>query len=196
MQAVAAFSRRFPRIGLDISGGSHGRLYQLLTGGQADLVFSDQRRDLSRNFVNLYLTSSRLVAVVARQGRQRDSRQSPQRATGSADVRELADLPVILLASDDQRSAEEDFHHSALGLTSRCIFASSREEAQLLMAANQGYLLMDEGESAQVDPQVGRALALTRQGEPLVRKYYAFWSRDNSGYYVEAFAQLLKSQFQ
>lgn len=40
------------------------------------------------------------------------------------------------------------------------------------------------------------AVPLLRAGEPIWRNYCAFWKKDNSGYYVEEFADLLHAQFQ
>ena len=36
---------------------------------------------------------------------------------------------------------------------------------------------------------------LVRGEEPILRSYCAGWKKDNSGYYVEEFAELLKTQF-
>ncbi|HCA04693.1 MAG TPA: LysR family transcriptional regulator, partial [Ruminococcaceae bacterium] len=36
---------------------------------------------------------------------------------------------------------------------------------------------------------------LNRSGKQLTRNYCAFWKEDNSGYYVEEFAEMLKQQF-
>lgn len=38
-------------------------------------------------------------------------------------------------------------------------------------------------------------LPLVRGDAPILRNYCAFWKRDNSGYYVEEFAALLKAEF-
>lgn len=38
-------------------------------------------------------------------------------------------------------------------------------------------------------------IPLTRGGEPITHNYCAFWKKDNSGFYVEEFAGLLKAQF-
>lgn len=40
-----------------------------------------------------------------------------------------------------------------------------------------------------------RRVLLTRRGKPISRNYCAFWKTDNSGYYVEDFADILKSKF-
>ena len=34
-----------------------------------------------------------------------------------------------------------------------------------------------------------------RAKAPILRSYCAFWKKDNSGYFVEAFAKLLQAQF-
>lgn len=41
-----------------------------------------------------------------------------------------------------------------------------------------------------------RRISLVRQGKPIIRNYCAFWKLNNSGYYVEEFAEMLKQQFE
>ena len=41
-----------------------------------------------------------------------------------------------------------------------------------------------------------RRIPLFRNGEQITRNYCAFWKKDNSGYYVEEFAELLKQKFE
>ncbi|BDR54212.1 hypothetical protein KIMH_03230 [Bombiscardovia apis] len=64
-----------------------------------------------------------------------------------------------------------------------------------MVAANKGYLLLDERGQGQVSQQAGRTLALRGGERKLARNYYAFWLQGNSDYYIEAFAQILKEQF-
>ncbi|RBP97816.1 LysR family transcriptional regulator [Bifidobacterium aemilianum] len=187
LQAVSAFSQAFPQIGLDIAHGDHEHLYRLLTDDQVDLVFSDQRRALSGNFHNLYLTESRLLAVLS-------TRALPQ-GERHIDIASLSKLPCILVASKDHREDEEDYHRNTLGVRSRFICANTLEEAEMLVVANKGFLLTDARGSQQFSRDLSQALPVTHRGQPMTRKYYAFWNRDNSGYYVETFAQLLKQQF-
>lgn len=44
-------------------------------------------------------------------------------------------------------------------------------------------------------PSISR-IPLFRGDSPIRRNYCAFWKKDNSGYYVEAFAEMLKSKFE
>lgn len=64
-----------------------------------------------------------------------------------------------------------------------------------MVIGRKGFLPV-EGASAL--PTTGASivrLPLVRGGESILRNYCAFWKKDNSGYYVEAFAELLKAQF-
>ncbi|WP_317643656.1 substrate-binding domain-containing protein [Bombiscardovia apis] len=172
---------------MSISQGTHEQLYSQLTSGRIDLAFNDQRRALSGHFINEYLTSSQLVALLPK-------RALPQ-ARETVSIADIAELPCILVASQDQRQDEIDYYRDALGLGSRYLFSESIEEAELMVAANKGYLLLDERGQGQVSQQAGRTLALRGGERKLARNYYAFWLQGNSDYYIEAFAQILKEQF-
>lgn len=51
------------------------------------------------------------------------------------------------------------------------------------------------GEQEWFDPAV-KHIPLVRRGEPVTKTYCVFWKKDNSGYYIEEFAQMLKAEFQ
>ena len=50
------------------------------------------------------------------------------------------------------------------------------------------------GEQVWFDTAVSRIL-LVRNQNPIQKTYCAFWKKDNSGYYIEEFAQILQSCF-
>lgn len=50
------------------------------------------------------------------------------------------------------------------------------------------------GEQAWLDSTITR-ICLARNGEPVKKTYCAFWRKDNSGYYIEDFAEILKARF-
>ena len=57
------------------------------------------------------------------------------------------------------------------------------------------YLPVDlSGEQVVVDSAVKR-IQLVRRGEPVTKTYCVFWKKDNSGYYIEEFAEMLKEEF-
>ena len=69
------------------------------------------------------------------------------------------------------------------------------QEARLKLITGQGYMPVDViGEQAWFDTSVSR-IPLHRNHQPVRKVYCAFWKKDNSGYYIEDFAEILKSCF-
>lgn len=61
-----------------------------------------------------------------------------------------------------------------------------------MIITGQGYLPVDViGEQVWFDSAVKR-IPLVRRGEPVTKTYCVFWKKDNSGYYIEEFAEMLK----
>lgn len=82
-----------------------------------------------------------------------------------------------------------------LGLHGDYRFADSLQEARLMIITGQGYLPVDViGEQMWFDSAVKR-IPLVRRGEPVTKTYCVFWKKDNSGYYIEEFAEMLKEEF-
>ena len=64
-----------------------------------------------------------------------------------------------------------------------------------MVAGRKGFLPV---EGVAFAPTAGISILripLFRGDEPIRRNYCAFWKKNNSGYYVEEFAKLLKAQF-
>ena len=81
-----------------------------------------------------------------------------------------------------------------MGMESAFLYAENLEEARLMVIGRKGFLVVEGGVSAPPPPSIVR-LPLLRDGEPILRNYCAFWKKDNSGYYIEEFAEILKSCF-
>ncbi|POD82828.1 hypothetical protein S101258_02213 [Lactiplantibacillus plantarum subsp. plantarum] len=82
-----------------------------------------------------------------------------------------------------------------LGVRSEFVRAQNYDEAQMLIASNQGYLIINQRMQSQLDQEIVKMLPLFKGNRNLVQNYYAYWQADNSGYYIETFAELLKQNF-
>ena len=70
-----------------------------------------------------------------------------------------------------------------------------RFEGGLKIITGRGYMPVDViDEQTWFDSTINR-IPLVRNGESVRKTYCAFWRKDNSGYYVEEFAALLKAIF-
>jgi hypothetical protein len=64
-----------------------------------------------------------------------------------------------------------------------------------MVVANRGFLPVEGTSSDSFFGATLRRLPLLRDGAQIKRRYCAFWKKDNSGYYVEEFAEMLKGMY-
>lgn len=95
----------------------------------------------------------------------------------------------------EQQEAERIYYKEIVGIQGDFLFAESLEEARLLVVGGKGFMPIEGGESETGFAPVLNRVLLTGKGNPIRRTYCAFWKADNSGYYIEDFADMLKSRF-
>jgi DNA-binding transcriptional LysR family regulator len=186
-QAVSDFSAKYPDVSISIINGNHEDLYDALRLGSVDLILNDQRRAFSDEYVNCILGTSECFIEVA------DS--NPVALKESVEVQELKSMQCILVASAGQRENEQKYYHDIVGIQGEFIFAENLEEARMLVAGGKGFMPVEGLESSMQLGITLRRIPLLRGGKPIRRNYCAFWKADNSGYYIEEFAEILKSKF-
>ncbi|HJD47394.1 MAG TPA: LysR family transcriptional regulator [Candidatus Mediterraneibacter norfolkensis] len=183
-QAVAEFSQMYPEVSISIVNGTHEELYDLLRFGGVDLVLNDQRRAFSDKYANYQLLQCGCYAELS--VRNRLSSQD------SVDLEDLKHSACILISSREQQNTEEEYFRNTLGFGGRFLFAESLEEGRLMVAGNRGFLPI---ESVGTLPPAGasiRRLPIMQNGQQLRRNYCVFWVKEQTNYYIEEFAGLLK----
>lgn len=186
--ALEEFSAKYPDVQVKIEYGNHEELYSLLRTGGVDLVLNDQRRAFSDEYVNLILTVGNEYIEI--------SSRSPIASLPSVTPQELKNIPCILVASKNQRETEQEYYREVVGFPGEFLFAENLEEARLMVIGGQGFMPV---EGAKREEDFGSSITrvpLFRGDAQITRNYCAFWKRDNSGYYVEEFADMLKSKFE
>ena len=104
-------------------------------------------------------------------------------------------MPCILVINQAGQQEEQNYYENIIGLHGDFMFADTIQEARLKIITGQGYLPVDViGEQAWFDTVVSR-IPLYRNNQPVRKIYCAFWRKDNSGYYIEDFAEMLHSCF-
>lgn len=183
--ALSAFSEKYPQVTVQTHSGDHEDLYHLLRSGQIDLVLSDQRRAFADAYVNLVLATRPCVIEVPT--------GSPLAALESVDPSELKNRPCVLVSAPEQRENEWDYYHHIIGFPGDVLYAENLEEARMLVLSRHGFMPSD-GEGPVSNLPLTR-VPLVRHDTPILRKYCAFWKKDNSGFYVETFGEALTAQF-
>jgi DNA-binding transcriptional LysR family regulator len=187
LQAVTDFSKAYPQVKVKIHSGSHEDLFHLIESDQVDLNFSDLRRAPSDRYVNDHLAQSRFEAVMSKQ-------LLPDKQE-RINVHELAEIPCILIVGNSQQNSEIEYYRDMLGIESEFSIVGTYQEALVQAAAGQGYFLTNEHNGDTINDPALKKLILMSGKQALMQQYYAFWKADNSGFYVETFAQMLKEQF-
>lgn len=185
--AVAEFSEKYPDVSVQIINGNHEDLYAALRDGGVDLILSDQRRAFSDEYVNhILMTSECYIEIAAR---------NPIAALECVETEDLKNIPCILVASPEQQETERIYYREVVGIQGDFLFAENLEEARILVIGGKGFMPIEGGEREPGAAAAFGRVLLTRRGNPIKRTYCAFWKTDNSGYYIEDFADMLESKF-
>lgn len=185
--AVAEFSEKYPDVSVQIINGNHEDLYAALRDGGVDLILSDQRRAFSDEYINhILITSECYIEIAAR---------NPIAALECVETEELKNIPCILVASSEQQETERIYYREVVGIQGDFLFAENLEAARLLVIGGKGFMPIEGGEHEPGTAAAFGRVLLTRRGNPIKRTYCAFWKADNSGYYIEDFADMLESKF-
>lgn len=186
-QAVAMFAKKYPTVDLKVTGGNHEDLFNGLQNGTIDLALNDQRRAFSDAYENLVLKDTVCFVEIAT--------FNPLTRLDSVSVEELKNTPCILVASEEQEKEEQRFYHDIIGFKGDFLFARTLQEARIMVVANRGVMPVEAPDGDSYFGASIKRMHLTRGSEPIRRNYCAFWKKDNSGFYVEEFAQILKALF-
>ena len=159
----------------------------MLRTGDVDLALNDQRRVFFDQYVNLILNVGNEYIEI--------SKRNPIASLPSITPQELKNVPCILVASKEQRENEQEYYQSMVGFHGEYLYAENLEEARLLVIGGQGFMPVEGAKQAGTFGSPISRIPLCRGEEQITRNYCAFWKKDNSGYYVEEFAELLKQKF-
>lgn len=185
--AIARFSEQYPKVHVQVNIRSHEELYHAMEDETIDLALNDQRRAFSGAYHNMVLSESHTYIEI--------STQNPLSQLKEIEVNELKNMPCILVVNDNNQQEEQDYYDSIVGLHGDFLFANTLQEARLMIITGQGYMPVDIIREQEWFDSAVKRIPLTRNGEAVTKTYCAFWKKDNSGYYIEDFAEKLKEEF-
>lgn len=187
-EAVAEFSELYPEATITIVNGTHEELYDLLRTGGVDLVLNDQRRAFSEEYVNFELLCCGCCIEI--------SKRNPISKLETVDISELSHTSCILISSREQQNVEEEYYQNTLGFSGNFLFAENLEEGRLMAIGGRGFVPLESVGTLPPPQAALTRIPLVRDGEQITRNYCVFWRKENSGYYIEEFADTLKKLLQ
>lgn len=183
-QAIVAFTDLYPEVNISILSGTHEELFEYLLDRQVDIKISEQRRAFNEDYYNFELKHSESFVEI--------SANHPLAHQQAISVEDLKNMSCILVVSKGFEASEREFYEKTLGISHRFLYADSLEQARLMVLSHRGYLVIDQiGQLPEVLPGIQR-IPLKRNGKSIQRNYFACWHKDNTNYYIEEFADLLR----
>ena len=179
-QTVIRMAKRYKNLDIRMYSGSHEELYGMLQDRRVDVVFNDQWQVLSDDYESQLIDKATTIIEV------------PQgyTDTGSVELKNVDDLPLILVCRGKYTLTEEDHYRKAMGYNGAFAYARTLEEARYLVAGQQGLLLLDRFKYlTDALPGIERK-ALTNYGKTMERHYYFVSQRNQNNTYVEAFKDM------
>ena len=185
--AVAEFSSKFPDVSVEVTHGNHDELYDRLRNSETDIVLNDQRRAFSDEYKNIILDEQEYCIEI--------SSKNPLAELEAVDISDLKNIPCIILSSKEQQETEKKFYADDIGFGSEIIFAENIEDARMLLIQGKGFMTVEGSDRYVQLGNVTKKLRLTRNDNPIIRRYCAFIKVDNPLKHTEEFVELLKKQF-
>ena len=187
-QVLAEFVEKYPDVSVTVEQGNHEELKKLLDTEQVDVILSDQRRVFSDAYVNLILTTMHSCIEI--------SSHSPLAGLSRITPHELKNIPCIVVSSQAQQETEWEYYHDIVGFQGEYIFAENLEEARLLVVSGRGFMPVESDKRQENFETSICRIPLYQDDTQITRNYCLFWKKNNSGYYIETFAEILKSKFE
>lgn len=187
-QAITQFCELYPEVKISIVSGTHEELFELLVDGHIDLKVSEQRRAYNEDYYNYELKYSDSYVEIAM--------GNPLSQKDILTVEDLKTLSCILVVSKGYEDSEKSFYEKDLAISHQFLYVDSLEQAHLMVAGNRGYLPIDVLGEMMTPIQGIKRVPLYKNGKPIQRNYFACWHKQHTNYYIEEFAQMLRTVFQ
>lgn len=187
-ETIYEFTENYPEVRLSVAKYSHEDLFMKVSNNEIDLVLSYQRRAFSDNYVNYHLRYVPCLAEISKK-----NRLAKEEVLCAA---QLKDMPCILVAKEEQQELEQSFFRNVLGVGNHFLFVESMDDARLAVIGSRGFFpVADMGYMPETGKAVKRVSMLNAEQQPIQFNCCAFWKKERGNYYIEEFAQSIKSRF-
>lgn len=186
-EAIFEFTSTYPEVLLSVTKYSHEDLYLKISDDEIDLVLSYQRRAFQDKYENYHLRYVPCLIEI--------STRSKLAEQDLITVKELREIPCILIAKKEQQELEQIFYQNTLGIGRHFYFVESADDARLTVIGNRGFLPVADIGLEDNPAGLKRIPLLKDDHTPIELNYCAFWKKEKSNYYIEEFTSIFKKKF-
>ncbi len=186
-KAVSEFSRKYPDINIKITTGNHEELRKQILSEELDLLLSDQRRAFFNSANNVIVQKNLCYIEIAK--------DNPISKLDRVHASDLRNIPCIVICNEGQEFEEKHYYQTTYGFEGEFLYANSIKEARLMVVSNRGFIPVEGEPVLSHFSQTIERVPLYVRGTQFERNLCIFWQKDNSGYIIEDFAEMLENQF-
>lgn len=184
-KAIDIFHARYQDVTLNIKKGTSDTLSSMLRKDTVDLIINELDKDLLDGCNSLKIFTSAYYIDIAKHNQL--ARKS------FVTTEEISNLECIVSGNKNRR-AEYVNCIKQLGLGNSCLFANDEDNANILLLADKGFKLIEEGERLPFPKSISR-LPLYHNGNRVKVDYYAVWKRLRENPYAMHFAEILRDLY-
>lgn len=172
--ALGAFKKRHLDLTVHVYENGFDAALEALASGQADIVLTFHALPEGCEFDAFKICSRPCYAQLAAFHIPIQKEQ--------LETEDLQEMPCIIVSSENERMAEEKFYRQWLGHKNYFLFAGNWQEAGLMAAADNGFLVTD---TELLQPGL-KEVALYKDRQRLKRSFYLY-TMNGSNAYVQEF---------
>lgn len=180
-KALRIFSAKYPEIKISIKDGTHDTIS---ANNINDVTDGDQRKAFSDRLNNVYIGDLYYSIKI--------SNANNLSTKKALTINDLKDQNCIVIASREEFAKEIEFMKTKLGFDGDCIYATTLTEANLMVAANIGFLTVASKQKEKIDDGSIATIPLLKNNTILKSKLYGFYKKSSDEFTCQKLIEIIK----
>lgn len=180
-KALRIFSAKYPEIKISIKDGTHDTIS---ANNINDVTDGDQRKAFSDRLNNVYIGDLYYSIKI--------SNANNLSTKKALTINDLKDQNCIVIASREEFAKEIEFMKTKLGFDGDCIYATTLTEANLMVAANIGFLPVASKQKEKIDDGSIATIPLLKNNTILRSELYGFYKKLSDEFTCQKLIEIIK----
>ena len=180
-KALRIFSAKYPEIKISIKDGTHDTIS---ANNINDVTDGDQRKAFSDRLNNVYIGDLYHSIKI--------SNANNLSTKKALTINDLKDQNCIVIASREEFAKEIEFMKTKLGFDGDCIYATTLTEANLMVAANIGFLPVASKQKEKIDDGSIATIPLLKNNTILKSELYGFYKKLSDEFTCQKLIEIIK----
>ena len=180
-KALRIFSAKYPEIKISIKDGTHDTIS---ANNINDVTDGDQRKAFSDRLNNVYIGDLYYSIKI--------SNANNLSTKKALTINDLKDQNCIVIASREEFAKEIEFMKTKLGFDGDCIYATTLTEANLMVAANIGFLPVASKKKEKIDDGSIATIPLLKNNTILKSELYGFYKKLSDKFTCQKLIEIIK----